>query len=56
LIEKGLAYVDDSSSEEIAGQKGSPTVPGVRNQFSERSIEENLLLFSQMKEVKFKDG
>ncbi len=35
LIEKGLAYVDDSSSEEIAKQKGSPTQPGVRNQFSE---------------------
>ena len=56
LIEKGLAYVDDSTSEEIAAQKGSPTVPGVRNQFSERSIEENLLLFSQMKDGKFKDG
>jgi len=56
LIKKGLAYVDDSSSEEIAKQKGSPTVPGVRNQFSERSIEENLQLFADMRAGKYKDG
>jgi glutaminyl-tRNA synthetase len=56
LIKKGLAYVDDSSSEEIAKQKGSPTVPGVRNQFAERSIEENLQLFAEMRAGKYKDG
>ena len=56
LIKKGLAYVDDSSSEEIAKQKGSPTVPGVRNQFSERSIEENLQIFADMRAGKYKDG
>jgi glutaminyl-tRNA synthetase len=56
LIQKGLAYVDDSSSEEIAKQKGSPTVPGVRNQFAERSIEENLQLFADMRAGKYKDG
>ncbi|MBX9782424.1 MAG: glutamine--tRNA ligase/YqeY domain fusion protein [Chitinophagaceae bacterium] len=56
LIEKGLAYVDDSSSEDIAKQKGSPTVPGVRNQFAERSIEENLQLFADMRAGKYKDG
>ena len=56
LIKKGLAYVDDSSSEEIAKQKGSPTVPGVRNQFAERSIEENLQLFADMRAGKYKDG
>jgi glutaminyl-tRNA synthetase len=56
LIEKGLAYVDDSTSEEIALQKGTPTQPGTRNQFSERSIEENIRLFGEMKEGKYKDG
>ncbi|MFN5134995.1 MAG: glutamine--tRNA ligase/YqeY domain fusion protein [Chitinophagaceae bacterium] len=56
LIKKGLAYVDDSSSEEIAKQKGSPTVPGVRNRFSERSIEENLQIFADMRAGKYKDG
>jgi glutaminyl-tRNA synthetase len=56
LIKKGLAYVDDSSSEEIAKQKGSPTVPGVRNQFAERSVEDNLQLFADMRAGKYKDG
>jgi len=56
LIENGLAYVDDSSSEEIAEQKGTPTQSGRRNQFSERTIEENLRLFQEMKEGKYKDG
>ncbi|HEX4372412.1 MAG TPA: glutamine--tRNA ligase/YqeY domain fusion protein [Puia sp.] len=56
LIKKELAYVDDSTSEEIAAQKGTPTEPGKRNKFSERSVEENLQLFSSMREGKFKDG
>ncbi len=56
LIKKGLAYVDDSSSEEIAAQKGTPTQPGTRNKFSDRSIEENLELFQAMKEGKYQDG
>ncbi len=56
LIRKGLAYVDDSTSEEIALQKGTPITPGVRNQFSERSIEENLQLFTEMRAGKYKDG
>ncbi|MFN9710378.1 MAG: glutamine--tRNA ligase/YqeY domain fusion protein [Bacteroidota bacterium] len=56
LIEKGLAYVDDSSSEEIAKQKGTPTQPGVRNQYADRTIEENLQLFREMRAGKFKDG
>jgi glutaminyl-tRNA synthetase len=56
LIQKGLAYVDDSSSEEIAQQKGSPTIPGIRNKFSERTVEENSRLFSEMKEGKYADG
>jgi glutaminyl-tRNA synthetase len=56
LIHKGLAYVDDSSPEKIAAEKGSPTEPGVENEFRNRSIEENISLFEQMKNGKFKDG
>ncbi len=56
LINKGLAYVDDSTSEEIAEQKGTPTQPGRRNRFAERSIEENRQLFEEMRAGKYKDG
>jgi glutaminyl-tRNA synthetase len=56
LIKKGLAYVDDSSSVEIATQKGSPTRPGVTNQYRSRSVEENLELFESMKNGVFADG
>ena len=56
LIEKGLAYVDDSSAEEIAQQKGTPTQPGTGNAFRERSIQENLELFAAMKAGKYNDG
>ncbi len=56
LIEKGLAYVDDSTAEEIAQQKGTPTVPGTGNDFRNRSIAENLALFADMKAGKFADG
>lgn len=56
LIKKGLAYVDDSTSEEIASQKGTPTQPGSRNKYAERSIEENLQLFEAMRAGKYKDG
>jgi len=56
LIRKGLAYVDDSTSEEIAAQKGTPTQPGTDSPFRSRSIEENLKLFQEMKDGKYKDG
>ncbi|MEZ4973902.1 MAG: glutamine--tRNA ligase/YqeY domain fusion protein [Cyclobacteriaceae bacterium] len=56
LIEKGLAYVDDSTSDQIAEQKGTPTKPGVNGPFRDRSVEENLQLFSEMKDGKYKDG
>ncbi len=56
LIENGLAYVDDSTSEEIALQKGTPTQSGSRNKYSERPVEENLKLFNDMRAGKFKDG
>ncbi|HQY12313.1 MAG TPA: glutamine--tRNA ligase/YqeY domain fusion protein, partial [Ferruginibacter sp.] len=56
LIKKGLAYVDDSTADEIAAMKGSPTEPGKDNQYRGRSVEENLSLFTGMKEGKYKDG
>jgi len=56
LIKKGLAYVDDSSSEEIAKQKGTPTQAGTDSPYRSRSVEENLKLFSEMREGKYKDG
>lgn len=56
LIEKGLAYVDDSTAEEIAAQKGTPTQPGTRNKYAERTVAENLQLFADMKAGKYKDG
>jgi glutaminyl-tRNA synthetase len=56
LIEKGLAYVDDSSSEQIAAQKGNHTEPGTDSPFRNRSMEENLRLFSDMRAGKYKDG
>jgi glutaminyl-tRNA synthetase len=56
LIKNDLAYVDDSTSEEVAAQKGTPTHPGVSNAFRNRTIEENLKLFEDMKAGKYKDG
>ncbi|MBS1734482.1 MAG: glutamine--tRNA ligase, partial [Bacteroidetes bacterium] len=56
LIKKGLAYVDDSTSEEIASMKGTPTEPGKDSPFRNRSIEENLNLFERMKNGEFPDG
>ncbi len=56
LIEKGLAYVDDSTSEEIASQKGTPTEPGVANKYRNRTVAENLELFAGMRDGKYKDG
>jgi glutaminyl-tRNA synthetase len=56
LIEKGLAYVDDSTPEEIARQKGTPTSPGTDSPYRNRSIEENLDLFTRMRNGEFPDG
>jgi len=56
LIKSGNAYVDDSSAEEMAKLKGSPTTKGTNSPFRERSVEENLILFEQMKNGDFKDG
>lgn len=56
LIKNDLAYVDDSTSEEIAHLKGTPTEPGKDSIYRSRSIEENLQLFNEMKDGKYKDG
>lgn len=56
LINKGLAYVDDSSSEEIAAQKGTPSQPGKDNAYRTRNIAENVQLFEGMRAGKFPDG
>ncbi len=56
LVEKGLAYVDDSSAEQIAEQKGTPTEPGKLSPYRNRSIAENLALFQEMRDGKYADG
>jgi glutaminyl-tRNA synthetase len=56
LIKKGLAYVDDSSADEIASAKGTPTVPGIPGASRSRSVDENLELFRNMRAGKYRDG
>src|SRR5580704_10651474 len=56
LIRKGLAYVDDSTAEQIAELKGSPTTPGKDSPYRSRSAAENLQLFRDMRAGKYKDG
>jgi glutaminyl-tRNA synthetase len=56
LIDKGLAYVDDSSSAQIAEMKGNPAKPGKNSPFRDRTIAENKALFTAMKDGSFKDG
>lgn len=56
LIKRGLAYVDDQSSEAIAAQKGTPTQPGQHSPYRERTVEENLDLFERMNKGEFPEG
>ncbi len=56
LIQKGLAYVDDASAEEIAVLKGSPTEAGTNSPCRNRTIEENKKLFEEMRAGKYEDG
>ncbi len=56
LIKKDLAYVDDLSAEEIALYKGTPTQVGKDSPYRNRSVDDNLSLFTEMKEGKYKDG
>lgn len=56
LIKKGLAYVDDLSQEEISKYRGTLNEPGKNSLYRDRSVEENLKLFEEMREGKYKDG
>lgn len=56
LIKKDKAYVDSQTSEEMAKQKGTPTTPGTDSPYRNRSIEENLDLFTRMKNGEFEKG
>ncbi len=56
LIKEGKAYVDDQSSEQIAQQKGSPNAPGQESPYRNRSVEENLDLFTRMNAGEFDEG
>ncbi len=56
LIKKGLAYVDEQTSEQIAEQKGTPTQPGRPSPFRDRPVEENLRLFEQMNTAEAVEG
>ena len=56
LIEKGLAYIDSQTSEQIANQKGTPTLPGINSPFRNRTIDENKMLFLKMKDGNYQEG
>ncbi len=56
LIKKSLAYVDDSSMEQIAQMKGDTKTPGTNSPYRNRSVEENLRLFEEMKNGQYEDG
>ncbi|HLS11587.1 MAG TPA: glutamine--tRNA ligase/YqeY domain fusion protein [Flavobacteriaceae bacterium] len=56
LVKKGLAYVDEQTSEEIAEQKGTPTTPGTASPYRDRSVEENLDLLERMRKGEFEEG
>ena len=56
LVRKGKAYVDFSTPEEVATQKGTPTTPGNPNKYRETGPEENLDLFRRMRAGEFPDG
>ncbi|MBT2160303.1 glutamine--tRNA ligase/YqeY domain fusion protein [Zobellia barbeyronii] len=56
LIKQGKAYVDEQSSEDMAIQKGTPTQEGTNSPFRDRSVEENLAIFQEMKDGKFAEG
>lgn len=56
LIQKGLAYVDDQSLDEIRANRGTVNEPGVPSPYRDRSVEENLALFAKMRAGDFEDG
>ncbi len=56
LIKKGLAYVDDQTQEEIRTTRGTISTPGVDSPWRNRSVEENIRLFQEMREGKYAEG
>jgi glutaminyl-tRNA synthetase len=56
MIERGLAYVDDSTQEEISRERGIPTKPGIESKYRNRSAEENMSLFRGMRAGEFPEG
>ena len=56
LIQKGLAYVDDQTQEEISKGRGTVDKPGAESPYRNRSVEENLRLFREMRDGKYADG
>lgn len=56
LIQKGLAYVDDQTQEEISKGRGTVDKPGVESPYRNRSVDENLRLFREMRDGKYADG
>lgn len=56
LIKKGLAYVDDQSQEEIRLNRGTVSTPGKNSPWRDRSVEENLRLFEEMRQGRYKEG
>jgi len=56
LIEKGLAYVDELTAEQIREYRGTLTAPGKNSPYRDRSVEENLALFEKMRAGGFKEG
>lgn len=56
LIKRGLAYVDEQTSEQIAAQKGTLTEPGTASPYRDRPVEENLRLFEEMRQGKHAEG
>ncbi len=56
IVKKGKAYVDESSADEVAATRGTPTVPGKESPYRNRPIEENLDLLERMKNGEFPDG
>ena len=56
LIQRGLAYVDDQTQEEISKGRGTVETPGVESPYRGRSVEENLKLFREMRDGKYADG
>ena len=56
LVKKGKAYVDESSADEVAAHRGTPTQPGLESPYRNRSVKENLDLLERMKKGEFPDG